>query len=67
MLDQVLIPLGGFACARLQTLSAYLTHRAGCQTPDGAWSIGLTLLSLCGGGLIALVMWRERRSQAEAR
>ena len=23
--------------------------------------IGLTLLSLCGGGLIAVVMWRERR------
>ena len=66
MFDQVFIPLGGLACARLQTLSAYLTHRAGCQTPDGAWSIELTLLSLCGGCLIAVAIWRERRSQAEA-
>ena len=66
MLDQVLIPIGGFACARLQTLSAHLAHRAACQTPDGAWSIGLTLLGLCGGSLVAVMLWRERRSQAEA-
>ena len=66
MFDQVFIPLGGLACARLQTLSAYLTHRARCQTPDGAWSIGLTLLSLCGDCLIAVAIWRERRSKAEA-
>jgi hypothetical protein len=66
MLDQVLIPIGGFACARLQTLSAYLAHRSGRQTPDGAWSIGLTLLGLCGGSLVAVMLWRERRSQAEA-
>jgi hypothetical protein len=43
MLDQVLIPIGGFACARLQALSAYLAHRAGSQTLDGVWSIGLVM------------------------
>jgi hypothetical protein len=62
-IDQIVINTGSFVCSGIRSTSDYISQSVGCVSNDGFWSIGLTVFTLCGGAVIALLMWREKVSR----
>jgi len=63
MLDRLLMALGDFGCSSVRQVSAQLSQRAGCDQSSASWRIGGIFIALASGGILAIVMWRERRAK----
>ena len=61
-LDVFLATLGASLCSGLMQLSAQISESAGCSMDRGPWTVGLGVLGLCLGLIVAIAMWREKTS-----